>query len=74
MLEADFEISCAQCGGQEFEQIFPVPAETYHRYGPESLREEPHALTASVYACQQCGHLEKFIDPPAGDRSVDESV
>ena len=38
MLEAQFEISCSQCGGQEFKQIFPVPAETYHLYGPEEER------------------------------------
>ena len=40
MLEAQFEISCSQCGGQEFRQIFPVPAATYHLYGPEDERAQ----------------------------------
>lgn len=65
MLEADFAISCSQCGGQDFQEVFPVPAETYHRYGAEVERQRPQLLTASVYACLQCGHLEKFIDLPA---------
>ena len=75
MLETQFEISCSQCGGQEFKQIFPVPAETYRLYGPEDERADPKILSAAVYACQQCGHLEKFIDlssPPSGEYSVDE--
>ena len=62
MLEAEFEVSCSQCGGQKFQEIFPVPAETYHLYGPEAERETPRHLVASVFACLQCGHLEKFID------------
>jgi hypothetical protein len=68
--EADFSISCAQCGGQEFREIFPVPAEIYRAYrayrsgaGQEVLYE----LVASVYACVQCGHLEKFVDWGEGD-------
>jgi hypothetical protein len=62
MLEAQFEISCSQCGGQEFRQIFPVPAATYHLYGPEDERAEPRIVSAAVYVCLGCGHLEKFID------------
>ena len=62
MLEAQFEISCSQCGGQEFKQIFPVPAETYHLYGPEEERAEPYIFSAAVYVCLRCGHLEKFVD------------
>lgn len=60
MWEADFAISCSQCGGQEFQEIFPVPAQVYHLYGPE--RGQPRELIASVYACLRCGHLEKFVD------------
>jgi hypothetical protein len=26
-------------------------------------------LAASVYACMQCGHLEKFVDLPKGPSS-----
>jgi hypothetical protein len=62
MIEAEFEISCSQCGGQRFQEVFPVPAETYHLYGAEAERGSPVSLVASVFACLQCGHLEKFID------------
>ena len=64
MLEADFAISCSQCGGEDFQEVFPVPAETYHLYGEGVERQRPHLLTASVYAGLQCGHLEKFVDLP----------
>ena len=64
MLEADFTINCVQCGGEEFQEVFPVPAETYHLYGAEKSQERPQLLTAFVYACLQCGHLEKFVDLP----------
>jgi hypothetical protein len=46
-----------------------VPAETYHFYGEGVERQRPHVLTASVYACLQCGHLEKFVDLPTGPSS-----
>ncbi|MDP6701070.1 MAG: hypothetical protein QGH25_15585 [Candidatus Latescibacteria bacterium] len=69
MLEADFAISCSQCGGEDFQEVFPVPAETYHFYGEGVERQRPHVLTASVYACLQCGHLEKFVDLPTGPSS-----
>jgi len=62
MWETDFAISCSQCGGQEFREIFPVPAEVYHLYGPKAERDRPRQLVSSVYACLQCGHLEKFVD------------
>ena len=65
--EADFSISCAQCGGQEFREIFPIPAEIYRAYRSGIGQEVPHELVASVYACVQCGHLEKFVDWGAGD-------
>ncbi len=64
MLEADFAISCSQCGGEDFQEIFPVPADSYRLYGAEAERQRPHLLTASVYACLQCGHLEQFVDLP----------
>ena len=68
MLEGEFTVSCSHCGGEDFEEVFPVPAETYHLYSDKGRGE----LTTSVYACQQCGHLEKFVDlnentPPADD-------
>ena len=66
MLEADFAISCSQCGGEDFQEIFPLPAETYHSYGEGVERQRPQLLTASTYACLQCGHLEKFVDLPKG--------
>ncbi len=69
VLEADFAISCSQCGGEDFQEVFPVPAETYHFYGEGVERQRPHVLTASVYACLQCGHLEKFVDLPTGPSS-----
>jgi hypothetical protein len=65
--EADFAISCAQCGGQEFREIFPVPAEIYRVYRSGAAQETPRDLVASVYACVQCGHLEKFMDWGGGD-------
>ena len=62
MLETDFSISCSQCGGQEFQEIFPVPAETYALYEGQGQGQAPRQLTAAVFACLQCGHLEKFVD------------
>ena len=68
MLEGEFTVSCGQCGGEDFEEVFPVPAETYRQY----VDGVAHELTAAVYVCCQCGHLEKFVDlnektpPPQG--------
>lgn len=62
MWETDFAISCAQCGGQEFQEVFPVPAEVYRAYSPKGGRGQPCELVASVYVCLQCGHLEKFVE------------
>ena len=73
VLEAEFEISCSQCGGQKFQEIFPVPAETYQLYGPESERGDPRNLIASVYACLQCGHLEKFVNFAADELSSEDT-
>ena len=64
MQEAVFAISCSQCGGEGFREVFPVPAETYQLYGAEAEQQRPQLLTASIYACLQCGHLEKFVDLP----------
>lgn len=64
MYETEFEVSCSQCGGQKFQEVFPVPAETYQLYSPGAGAPSPRDLVASVYACTQCGHLEKFVDPP----------
>ena len=61
MFEAEFEITCSQCGGVDFQEVFPVPAEVYFAYAA-SENGERRQLTAMVYACSQCGHLEKFID------------
>jgi DNA-directed RNA polymerase subunit RPC12/RpoP len=73
MWEADFTISCSQCGGQDFQQVFPVPAEVYRVYQPGE-RGSGQELVAAVYVCLQCGHLEKFVDlggaPEPGDREV----
>ena len=73
MLEADFAICCSQCGGQEFREVFPVPAEAYHLYGPETERDKPRQLISSVYACLQCGHLEKFVDLGQETAAADDS-
>ena len=62
MLEAEFTISWSQCGSQEFQEIFPVPAEGYRLYEDGKGKRGSRQLIASVYACTQCGHLEKFID------------
>lgn len=64
MSEADFAICCSQCGGEDFQEVFPVPADTYRLYGAAAERQRPQLLTASVYACLQCGHLEQFVDLP----------
>lgn len=72
MLESNFSISCGQCGGQEFQELFPVPAETYAVYEGKGAPQSTRRLTAAVFACLQCGHLEKFVDlsenetPPGG--------
>ena len=66
MLEADFAISCSQCGGEDFQEIFPLLVEAYHHYGEGAERQRPQLPTASIYACLQCGHLKKFIDLPKG--------
>ncbi len=66
MLEADFVINCSQCGSEDFQEVFPVPADTYRLYAAEAERQRPQLLTASVYACLQCGHLEQFVDLPKG--------
>jgi hypothetical protein len=39
-----------------------APADTYRLYAAEAERQRPQLLTASVYACLQCGHLEQFVD------------
>ena len=70
MYESEFEVSCSQCGGQKFQEVFPVPAETYHLYGPGAEKESRRDLVASVYACTQCGHLEKFVDPPPAEGAL----
>ncbi|MEW6751457.1 MAG: hypothetical protein AB1505_10845 [Candidatus Latescibacterota bacterium] len=76
MLEADFAITCSQCGGQEFYEIYPVPAAVYRVYGPAAERGQPHEVVAAVYACLQCGHLEEFVDlggrPHTGQRATTE--
>ena len=71
MFEGEFEISCSQCGGQDFRELFPVPAETYRLYQEGRPASKPVQLTALVYACQRCGHLEKFVDLEE-DRPADE--
>jgi hypothetical protein len=60
MWQADFAISCSMCGGDEFRELFPVPAEVFLLYGEQG--QEPRRLVATVYACVQCGHLERFVD------------
>ena len=45
----------------EFQEVFPVPAESYHLYPARGENREPRHLIASVYACLQCGHLERFV-------------
>lgn len=62
MIERDFSISCSQCGGQDFQELFPVPAETYVLYERRGAGQPARQLTAAVFTCLQCGHLEKFVD------------
>ena len=59
--ESDFALSCSQCGGDDFLEIFPVPAGVFRSYDGGS-RSSGRELLASVYACRQCGHLEWFVD------------
>jgi len=74
MIEGAFSISCSQCGGEEFQELFPVPAETYALYAGQGAARTTRHLTAAVFACLQCGHLEKFVElseketPPGGER------
>lgn len=68
MWEADFAICCSQCGGQEFQEVFPVPAEVYRAYNPTGERGKPRELIASVYVCLQCGHLERFVELTGQER------
>lgn len=63
-------VSCSQCGGQEFRQLFPVPAEVYRAYAGPGADGPAEDLVATVYACLQCGHLERFVDPPAARRGT----
>ena len=59
MVEGDFTVSCTQCGGQDFQQVYPVPAVVYRVYdGSEGHSRE---VSPEVYACLQCGHVEHFI-------------
>lgn len=67
--EADFAVSCSQCGGQEFEQLFPVPAVVYRRYAG-ARDAEPAEVVVSTYACVQCGHLEHFAERPEGEEDT----
>lgn len=67
MIEGDFSINCSQCGGQEFQELFPVPAETYALYEGRGAGQPARQLTAAVFACLQCGHLEKFVDFSEGE-------
>ena len=67
MIEGAFSISCSQCGGQEFQELFPVPAETYALYEGKGAGQPARQLTAAVFACLQCGHLEKFVDLSEGE-------
>ena len=59
MVEGDFTVSCTQCGGQDFQEVYPVPAVVYRVYdGAEGGSRE---VSPEVYACLQCGHVEHFI-------------
>ena len=42
MYEGDFTVSCGQCGGQDFEEAYPVPAAVYRLYNDRDgrVREE----------------------------------
>ncbi|MFT5088551.1 MAG: hypothetical protein ACI906_003230 [Candidatus Latescibacterota bacterium] len=60
MLEGDFTISCSQCGGEDFQEAYPVPADTYRIYG--AVDRKVREVTTEVYICIQCGHVEKFVD------------
>ena len=59
MVEGDFTVSCTQCGGQDFQEVYPVPAVVYRVYdGADGGSRE---VSPEVYACLQCGHVEHFI-------------
>ena len=70
MVEGDFTVSCTQCGGQDFQEVYPVPAVVYRVYdGSEGRSRE---VSPEVYACLQCGHVEHFISlESAGGLNVD---
>jgi hypothetical protein len=67
MWQADLSLGCAVCGGDDFREVFPVPAEVYMDYG--AAGDAPRRFVATVYACVQCGHVVRFIDwdAPAED-------
>ncbi len=60
--EADYTVTCSQCGGDQFVELFPVPADVLRLYRGRSTGR-CRDLVAVLYACQQCGHLERFVDP-----------
>ncbi len=60
MYEGDFTVSCTQCGGQDFEEAYPVPAVVYRLYDDRGGRMRE--VSAAVYICSQCGHVEHFVD------------
>ena len=66
--DAEFSLSCSQCGGEDFQEVFPVPAARFRLYSQGRKPEPGRELLTSVYMCLQCGHLEWFVDqaePPA---------
>ena len=65
--EAEFTLCCTQCGGDEFQQVFLVPAAVFRDYGRGTRPTPGRELVVSVYVCQQCGHLEWFVDPRHAD-------
>ena len=59
MVEGDLTVSCTQRGGQDFQEVYPVPAVVYRVYDrPEGRIRE---VSPEVYACLQCGHFEYFV-------------
>ena len=66
MFDADFIINCSQCGSEDFQKVFPVPADTYRLYAAEAERQRPQLLTASGLCLSAAAIWSSFVDLPKG--------
>ncbi len=59
MFEGDLTVSCTQCGGQDFQEAYPVPAIVYRIY--DGGNGDGREVSPEIYICLQCGHVEHFV-------------